>query len=289
MPIIWLASYPKSGNTWTRAFLANYLAGQPQPVNINDLPNFTFGEHQRQYFEHLSGKPLADLAQEEINDLRPEVQRYVARLTPETIFVKTHSAVTELNGVPTILGEVTQGAVYIIRNPLDVALSYSDHLGVDLDEAIGAMGNSDNQLATTDNFVFQVLGSWSDHVLSWTAQQRTLIRVLRYEDMLRKTEATFGDLVRALKMPVDKARLRRAIEFSSFRTLRAMEDRLGFVERSLKSEKFFRKGRVGEWRTELSSDQVARIVDDHREMMTRFGYVDRRGNPVDGGPMPKAT
>ena len=56
MPIVWLASYPKSGNTWVRSFIANYLMGTDRPVHINDITHFTFGEHQAEYYEHLSGK-----------------------------------------------------------------------------------------------------------------------------------------------------------------------------------------------------------------------------------------
>ncbi|MCA8909183.1 MAG: sulfotransferase domain-containing protein [Rhodospirillaceae bacterium] len=284
MPIVWLASYPKSGNTWVRSFIANYLMGTDRPVHINDITHFTFGEHQAEYYEHLSGKAFDTLTDDDINRLRPAVQRYIDRQRKEAVFVKTHSAVTELDGVPTILGEVTIGALYIIRNPLDVCVSYAHHMGVDYDTAVVALGSPETQLATHGRFAFQVLGGWSDHVVSWVDQKKALMGITRYEDLSRRPEEAFTKVVRALKMPVDKARLRQAIKNANFKTLRSMENKSGFIEASKKAERFFRKGKVGDWRTELNADQIARIVADHRTMMCRFGYLDSKGTPVDGGP-----
>ncbi|MCB9958730.1 MAG: sulfotransferase domain-containing protein [Rhodospirillaceae bacterium] len=284
MPIVWLASYPKSGNTWVRSFLANYLMGSDRPVHINDITHFTFGEHQAEYYEHLSGKKFDDLDDVEINTLRPQVQRFIDRQRPEAVFVKTHNAVTELNNVPTILSEVTLGALYIIRNPLDVTVSYAHHMGVDYDTAVASMANPDLQLATHGRFAFQVLGGWSDHVASWVDQKKALMGIVRYEDLMRRSEETFSKVVRALKMPLDKARLRQAIKHTSFKTLRAMEDKSGFIEASKKAERFFRKGKVGDWRGELTPPQVALVIENHGAMMRRFGYLDAKGSPTDGGP-----
>ncbi|MCA8930877.1 MAG: sulfotransferase domain-containing protein [Rhodospirillaceae bacterium] len=284
MPIVWLASYPKSGNTWMRGFLANYLSGSGKPVHINDLARFSFGEHKAEYFERLAGRPFDELDAGTINALRPKVQRYIASQDQNTIFVKTHSAVVELAGVPTIAADVTAGALYIVRNPLDVAVSYAHHMGITYDKAVEELARSTTQLATTRHYAFQLLGSWSNHVTSWIAQKAVLFGVVRYEDMARRPEDTFGKVVRALKTPVDKARLRQAVKNTAFGTLRAMEEDSGFIEASRKAERFFRKGKVGDWRSELSADQVARIVADHGAMMRRFGYLDAKGKPIDGGP-----
>lgn len=280
MGIVWLASYPKSGNTWMRVFLANYVLNRPEPVDINELKSFTFGEHHIEYFERVSGQAAADLDDVALNRLRPEVQRMIFREAKGIAFTKTHSAITALNGIPTILPEVTEGAIYIIRNPLDVAVSYAHHIGVGYDEAVAAMGNSDNQLATTDKFIFQVLGSWSDHVLSWTTAPGLRPLVVRYEDMLRTPEKAFGLVEQFLRVRPDPERLRKAIRFSSFETLSEQEKKHGFVEASKKAERFFRKGETGGWRRELTPAQVETIIADHRGYMSRFGYLTKDGRPV---------
>jgi hypothetical protein len=278
--IVWLASYPKSGNTWMRVFLANYVLDRPEPVDINDLKSFTFGEHHIEYFERISGKAAADLDDVALNRLRPEVQRMIFREANGIAFTKTHSAITALNNIPTILPEVTEGAIYIIRNPLDVAVSYAHHIGVGYDEAIAAMANSDNQLATTEKFAFQLLGSWSDHVLSWTTAPGLRPLVVRYEDLLARPEQAFGMVEKFLRAPHDRDRLRKAIRFSAFETLSEQEKQHGFIEGSKKAERFFRQGRTGGWRKELTPAQAERIVNDHRGYMTRFGYLTKGGKPV---------
>ena len=75
MPIVWLASYPKSGNTWMRGFLANYLSGSGKPVHINDYRRFSLGEHHADLYEAVSGKPFAELDNAALNRLRPQVGR----------------------------------------------------------------------------------------------------------------------------------------------------------------------------------------------------------------------
>ena len=109
---------------------------------------------------------------------------------------------------------------------------------------------------------------------------------MRYEDMIADPTASFLTMVQRLRMPVDEPRVRRAAAFSSFDTLRAQEDETGFIEKPAKAEKFFREGRVGGWRRDLSDAQAARIVDDHRDVMRRFGYLDDHDDPLDGGPIP---
>ena len=69
--IIWLASYPKSGNTWLRAFLANYLQDPAEPLPINDLPNHILGDSSVFQYERFSNKSIADMSDEEITQLRP--------------------------------------------------------------------------------------------------------------------------------------------------------------------------------------------------------------------------
>lgn len=286
MAIVWLASYPKSGNTWVRVFLANLLADPEAPLPLPELSRYVFSEHSTRHYERLSGKPIDRLSAKEVAQLRPAVQRSLFPGPKQNVFVKTHAAVTTFQGLPTITGEVTRSAIYIIRNPLDVAVSYAHHFAIPLDVAVKAMGSSGAVLAPSREFVAQPLLSWSEHVTSWVDSGRKVaprgVMVMRYEDMMADPHGRFLEMVQTLGMPVEEARVRKAVEFSSFKVLQSLEAETGFIERPAKADKFFRKGVAGGWRSELSQAQAARIVKDHRRVMRRFGYLDERGEPAGG-------
>ena len=278
--ICWLASFPKSGNTWVRLFLANLFANLPDPVNINTLKNFTFGDNRGDLFERVADRPLSELATKDINALRPRVHRLIAGSRPETIFVKTHQALGFVDGVPTITPEVTQGAVYIIRNPLDTLVSYANHIGVPVEDAVSRLADPANRLAGGPIATFSMLTSWSNHVRSWVDAPGLKPHVMRYEDMAATPEATFAAFCRFLGLPDDRKRQQKAIRFTAFDTLRDQEQRLGFRERPPTSDAFFRKGKVGSWREELSEELAQQVIADHRAVMQRFGYLNADGSPV---------
>ena len=288
MGIVWLASYPKSGNTWVRAFLANYLADQADPVPINALAPYCYNDRAAVLYERVSGRSFQQLSDRDLNSLRPRVHVALAQQESGAVFVKTHNAIVEIEGVPTVHPASTLGAVYVLRNPLDVAVSYAHHYGLSYAAAIDNMARSAAQVARQDRAAPQLLGSWSDHVGSWTRNAVTLLALVRFEDLRRRPDDTFAAVVRAVRLPFDRRRLKQAIRHAAFKTLRGMEDQSGFVESSRASEAFFRKGAVGDWRAELSPAEVARVIDCHGPMMRRFGYLDARGKPVDGGPIPRA-
>lgn len=98
--------------------------------------------------------------------------------------------------------------------------------------------------------------------------------MVRYEDMLGKPQRTFAGIARFLGLKPPRDRLQRAIRFFSFKVMRGQEDRHGFRENvSVTSDRFFRQGTAGQWKQVLTPEQVARIVNDHRDQMNRFGYV----------------
>jgi hypothetical protein len=126
------AFYPKSGNTWTRAFLHNLVhvtSGQAQAQQINDLNQFSMTSAAKFLFEEVLGFLPTDKHREQIAAARARAQQRLAELVEGLIFVKTHQALAIDRGHPTINFSVTVGAIYIVRNPLDVAISYAHHLG----------------------------------------------------------------------------------------------------------------------------------------------------------------
>lgn len=271
--IIWLASYPKSGNTWTRTFLLNLLLNARQPRSVNDLPKISPSDVVRDLYSAVDDSDPATWTHRRIAELRGKVQEKIASHTPDSIFVKTHSPFGPWMDIPSFNLAVTAGAIYIVRNPLDVVSSYASHSGLSLDAIIAVM-NTRNYLAPGNaERVPHPMGSWSQNVASWTAHPNPGLHIMRYEDMVADPLRAFGNLVRFLGLPSNPERLARAVRYSSFDELRQQEDREGFIERGEKAARFFRAGRVGGWREELSTAQVRAVVEAHRPQMQRFGYV----------------
>ncbi len=271
--IIWLASYPKSGNTWVRAFLYNLFLNPDKPVPPNELARLTYGDSSKQWYQAVSDRPLAELTDAEIAALVPKVHRHLASLEPGTIFVKTHNYLGPVFDVPSITMECTAGAVYVVRNPLDMVASLASHFGTDIDGAITMLNDPKEGAPASESQVTQVYCDWSTHVTSWTARDNKALLVMRYEDMMAKPIDAFGRLVRFLGVNANRKRVRKAIDFSSFRVLQKLEKKQGFRERSVHAESFFRRGKAGEWKNDLSPEQVDKIVSCHHEQMERFGYL----------------
>ena len=275
--IIWLASYPKSGNTWTRSFLFNLiklLSGEdPAVQDINAVSEVSIWDVSGKRYKELLGKTPKEAGKSAIAAARPRVQMAIADHLPGLSLVKTHNALVMDRGYPAINTNVTSGAVYIVRNPLDVAISFAHHLGSTIDDAINRMATEHSETDLTEESVHEIYGSWSQNVYSWTRKSNPAIFVMRYEDMTLRPEQTFGALACHLLMQPSKTQLKAAVELSAFNRLREQEDKNGFSMKPHTAKRFFRKGQVGEWRETLSDNQVRSIIDRHREQMLRFGYV----------------
>lgn len=271
--IIWLASYPKSGNTWLRAFLFNLLRSPPQPASINELDSFCIGESAGAWYAHRAGHPIGGMEMPAIMALRPLVHRDFTRAFPDSVFVKTHNYLGECCDIALHTMDVSAGAIYVVRNPLDVVISMTDHFGVSLDEAIVRLADKTAATETTNAHAAEFHSDWSTHVGSWTAHPNPSLHIVRYEDMLDRPNRTFRQIATFLGLTPPNDRLRKAIKFSSFETLKAQEQKSGFKERSEYSKAFFRAGRTQQWRTKLSPAQIDQIVADHHLQMARFGYL----------------
>ncbi len=282
--IIWLASYPKSGNTWFRVFLNNLLGNADEPADINSL-NATPISSARTRFDDETGIEASDLTPAEIDRLRPLVYDRLAEASTETLFMKIHDAWTYLpDGKSPLSSAATQRAIYFIRNPLDVAVSYAHHNGTDIDRAIACMGDRDHMLCgkpeMLHNQLRQRLLTWSAHVESWLSAPDLDVYVMRYEDMLTSPLETFSGAVAYAGLSFDLTRIEQALRFSEFKALQAQEREKGFKEKSQHHDLFFRQGRAGEWRARLTAEQVDRIVTDHGEVMRRFGYISANGKAL---------
>ena len=273
----WLASYPKSGNTWMRLLLANYMSADDKPVSINFIRGIAAARRPR--FDLFTGLSSRDCTDYEADRLRPAVYRLWAGCDlPRhvTAGMKTHDACRDaFGGEPLFPEDVTAGAVYLVRDPLDVIVSWSFFFGYgdDFSRAIADLADPSQSLGG-GTALRQWLHTWSEHVESWLAAPFPVL-VVRYEDLTADTVGNLRRVVRFLGLdnPPDEERLRQAVAFSSFRRLKAEEATDGFREAPPSDcGPFFRSGRVGAGRKLLSEAQIEAVVAAHGDTMAKFGY-----------------
>ena len=286
--IIWLASYPKSGNTWLRIFLANFLSESDRPVDFNQLEDYedlNCISNARTLFDREAGVESSDLTEDEIDRYLPRVYERISqqsdRSDSKTIFIKTHDTFARNAwGEPIFSKAATQGVIYLIRNPLDVAVSYAHHLACPLEQAIRILCYGSNKTEGWTIQLRQRLSSWREHVISWVDESDVPVYVMRYEDMQRQPLQVFQGAMLFANLPDRPDRLQLALDYSSFDRLQARESQTGFVEKLLEAKAFFRQGKIGSWQGVLSETQVETIVRAHGDVMRRFGYLDDGDRPV---------
>jgi hypothetical protein len=299
-PIIWLASFPKSGNTWLRLLLTHVSAGDDRGINAIGIARGLAGS--RQGFDEACLVASGLLCPDECDAMRPAYYRYLAQRRTQAdaeaeaeaarasddddplrqwMFMKTHDAWTCTTRGEALLGgaDAAHAAVLIVRDPRDVVASFANHNNSTLEAAAALMGDPDGALAMKEDRqplqIRQKLLGWSGFHRSWLDQRDVPVHLVRYEDLQADTSGTLGALLTALGIAVDPARLERAVELSAFDRLQAQEAEGGFREGPVRTAtgRFFRSGRSGGWREELSEDLRAIIERDHGAMMRQFGYV----------------
>ena len=289
--ILWIASYPKSGSTWTRAVLTNYLQDSDEPAFINALVGH-WNDSIRDKFDELIGVDSSDLRPDELARYLPRFRELLAealcaprpedgamdevrRSAPH--FAKTHEIYQGPVGGARFSPAGAAGVIDLVRNPLDVAVSYAHHLQLPIDEVLRLMSDPNDGEASSASHIHSMLPNlmttWSGHVSSWLEQTALRLQVARYEDLLADPQAGFGAIVQFAGLQWDAGRLARAVERSAFHRLRAQEAESGYGERQPTAPLFFRAGVAGSWRAALTREQVQALVDAHRPVMERLGYL----------------
>lgn len=305
--LYWLASYPKSGNTWTRSFIKamhnyqslknkNKLIAQKTDseeelqltddglIDINSLGTGAIASG-RGWVEQILGFDTADLNQDETDALRAEAYRWYAKQMNTLAYHKIHDAYTYLpDGTPLIPPKATLGALCIIRNPLDVAISFANHSSCSIDKSIQMMAQINHAFCPGNfnlpNQLRQWLLTWSDHVTTWTEADKLNKLVVRYEDMKQNQLNTFTKIAKFLQLPSDKKTVELILNQIRIERFQAQEAKDGFPEKGAKVKSFFRKGIVGDWQATLTKKQVNTIINDHHAVMQKFGYLDKNRQPT---------
>lgn len=286
--IIWLASYPKSGNTWLRFFVISLLLKENNEVNLKHLEGikqFPTNFHFRDF--NLSKPDLGNL--NKICKYWIAAQKII-NADNKIRFFKTHNALCKLDNNIFTNEENTLGTIHIVRDPRNVLSSVNNHFHHKsleeskefiLDERKGIF----NKSKIKQNNVFtlpQVIGSWKSHYNSWKLMKKNYLQV-KYEDLIEKPELEFKRIASYLE-PLLKVRftnenIAKAIELSSFDRLKKIEEQEGFFESVLnletgKKETFFNLGPKNNWRKILDESISSKIYQEFKAEMLELNYLE---------------
>lgn len=278
--LVWLASYPKSGNTWLRLLLNGYDVGVGKTIDVNRIDS-SLHSGGRELFDRVIGVEASELTPSEIDRYRPYVYRQLAvehENPARPLFIKVHDRFyCNTDGAPVFPPETTRMTIYIVRNPLAIVPSFANHYSQSIEMSIDNLAQQDMQLAAPGDRLkpqlHQPMGTWSAHVCSWLDQTELPVHVVRYEDLHADPHTAFTRILEAVGMPPDPPRVAWAVEQARFEHLQNQETQAGFHERLMGAARFFRKGRPDSWREELTPAQIQRVVDTHGAVMSRFDYL----------------
>ncbi len=275
--IIWIASYPKSGNTFIRSFLSAYFFSDTGKFdfdllyNILQFPSLKFSKT-----DHPSKK---DAAQNWIIN-----QNFFFK--DKDVFLKTHNNLLKYEGYKFTSQKQTKGAIYIVRDPRNVILSMSHHYSLSYEQAYEKILDDKASLLektfNNDHSNFTYLGSWSDHFKSWKDNNEFKILFLKYEDFEKNVEKEFKKILLFIlklkneKIEIDEDKFLNAIKSTNFTNLRNKENIFGFEE-SVYSDKgkkinFFNLGFQNKWQKKLPNGILRKINTNLHKELVELGY-----------------
>lgn len=249
--------------------LANYLLG-PEPQSFNSINEITLGDAGRELYERY-----CDVSLTEADDgfaHRGQLQAAMASNNADINFIKSHTANIARSEFDAIDVSLTKQVIYIVRDPLDVCVSFADYFRLSEIDAVKAMADPEFTIPGGRHLVTQYVGSWSGNVTSWLDAD-TPVELVRYEDLHQHPVATLERVLSAIGVGIDRDRLAVAVENSAFEALRRAEAASGFHERAPGVERFFRSGLTGQGRRHLQPSSIEAAEAAHGETMRRLGYL----------------
>jgi|AP95_1055475.scaffolds.fasta_scaffold47597_2 hypothetical protein len=281
--IIWIVSYPRSGNTWVRSLISTYLFSEKENTvfeNIKKIINFPNIKHFKEIFEinefskeELKNKKKKDKKKFEISKYWIAAQNKI-NLNKKITFLKTHNFGGSLEGNDFTNSENTLGVIYLVRDPRSVAVSNAHHNNISLDQSVNDLLD-EKIFATNEGNLLEFRSSWRVNYLSWKNRQYPKI-IIRYEDLHKDTFQSYKKILNFIntfqKIDINDLKIKDTIDTCKFENLSNLEDSIGFSER-LKNNKFFRKGSVDEWKTELNKNQIKKIENAFSDEMKDLKYL----------------
>ena len=194
--IIWIASYPKSGNTWVRSLLTSYLYTNNGTFNfklLRKISQFPSKSHLEPFLNDFT-----DI--KKISSYWIAAQERIRLFNDETIFLKTHSALCTLENNPFTNKNNTKAVIYVTRDPRNLVSSFAHHYSLNIDGAFDFIKNK-SQFLLEDNYgegdfgIATVLGNWAEHYKSWKNINFAPILIIKYEDLIKNTKKTFSSIL----------------------------------------------------------------------------------------------
>ena len=280
--IIWLASYPKSGNTYVRSFLSAYYFSKDGVFDFNQITNIK----QFPDSEFINNK--VDSVLEASKQWMPSQRKIIAN--KKIKFLKTHSCLGNYKGNTFTSNETSLGAIYIIRDPRNVFTSLKNHFSYDNEKALQMILDKKNVLMSKGYESFSYIGSWASNYLSWLNYKNFRRLFIKYEDLLENKYETFRDIIvfsntlMNRSEGVNKSKLQKAIETTNFNVLKNKEVKetfnssdIGFKNwRNLHSENknlFFNLGPENKWEKNLDKKIKEDIEINFNEEMKNLKYL----------------
>ncbi|ETA70410.1 sulfotransferase domain-containing protein [Candidatus Pelagibacter ubique] len=281
--IFWIASYPKSGNTWVRSLLSSYyftndgIFNQKLLANIEQFPQKKFFADFK-YNSSVVGDTAKHWikAQEKIN------------LDNKIRFLKTHNSLSAINGYQFTNPKNTIGCIYVIRDPRNVITSLKNHFELNNEEAMKFMMNEKKFTydfhALKDYSDFQFISSWENNYKSWKNQILIPVKFIKYEDLIDKTFIIFKEIVEFInklsnvEKKFNKKKALNSVRTTSFNNLSNLEKRQGFIESLIsKDEKkkipFFHLGPENDWKKMLDENLKKKLFDIFQENLKDLSYL----------------
>ena len=276
--IIWIASYPKSGNTFLRFLISSLIYSDDGNFDFDIIKNIRQFDIYK-YFSFVENLNYADSKNLDKLDIISkywlEAQKKFFNVEKKFIF-KTHSANLKVNGYNYTDENRTLGLIYIVRDPRDIVISYSHHTGTSIDYNINKLFDNKVTLLNSKRRIKVILSRWDTHIKSWSLLNVKKY-IIKYEDLINNTEKHFLELIDFIRkdlkiqFKLNSKKFKNIITNTSFKKLQENENIIGFDE--VYKGKFFRKGLSKQWENILSEDQNIKIKKEFYITLKKFNYI----------------
>lgn len=281
--ILWLSSYPKSGNTFLRCLLSSYYFSKNGDFDFNLLNKISQFPNEKIFYEYKKSlNHISNIAKYWI----PEQENMNKK--NKLIFLKTHCAYSSINNYHFTDAKNSIGAIYIVRDPRNLITSIQNHFQLSSDESFKFLTNKRNALSSIQDdkksLDFQPLGSWDFHLNSWVKNKSFPVMKVKYEDLNNYTYETFKKVIEFInKITSSNKKFNRkkainSIKNTSFDNLKKMEDKIGFQEARInkkngKKIKFFYLGNKNNYTNILDKELIIKINNSFKNDLILNNYL----------------